>query len=115
MYKRASESAQEELHGRGKLSGVGKPTVIMTGPVPINKQTLKNAPAKKRRGKLPRRKKPKSNGGKKTQNGLRLSVLGRNCTSAKFRNYSKWSAKIFLPRKGARQVRERLLLPNPTC
>jgi hypothetical protein len=43
MYKRASESAQQRLHGRGKLSGAGKPTVPMTGPVPINKKALKRA------------------------------------------------------------------------
>jgi hypothetical protein len=43
MYKRASESAQQRLHGRGKLSGAGKPTFPMTGPVPINKRALKKA------------------------------------------------------------------------
>jgi hypothetical protein len=43
MYKRASESAQQRLHGRGKLSGAGKLTVPMTGPVPINKRALKKA------------------------------------------------------------------------
>ena len=39
---------KSNFHGRGKLSGVGKPTVIMTGPVPINKQTLKKAARQKK-------------------------------------------------------------------